>query len=89
MSEKLYSNCVRDMKFIYEDKRNIVQWNLAKRGMEISDPIFPIEMDLAKRGILSSIFSILEVGDGPKTFSHHLVMQHFEVYLHFYKFKLF
>ena len=23
----------------------------AKRGMKISDPIFPIEMDLAKRGI--------------------------------------
>ena len=47
----------------------------------------------AKRGIflqlkwnISSIFSILEVGDEPKTFSHHLVMQHFEVYLHFYKF---
>ena len=28
-----------------------LQWNLAKRGMKISDPIFPIEMDLAKRGI--------------------------------------
>ena len=80
-----------------------VQCNIAKRGMKISDPIFPIEMDLAKRGInvetkreiftvemeYISIFSILEVGDWPKTFSHHLVMQHFEVYLHFYKFKLF
>ena len=30
---------------------NVVQWNLAKWGMKISDPIFPIEMDLAKRGI--------------------------------------
>ena len=28
-----------------------VQCNIAKRGMKISDPIFPIEMDLAKRGI--------------------------------------
>ena len=26
------------------------------------------------------IFSIFKVGDGPKTFSHQLVMQYFEVY---------
>ena len=39
-------------------------------------------------GIISSTFSILEVGDEPKTFSHHLVMQHFEVYLHFYKLEI-
>ena len=29
----------------------LLQCNLAKRGMKISDPNFPIEMDLAKRGI--------------------------------------
>ena len=39
--------------FVYRGRITIstVQWNLAKRGMKISDPIFPIEMDLAKRGI--------------------------------------
>ena len=26
-----------------------VQWNLAKRRMKISDPIFPIEMELPKQ----------------------------------------
>ena len=64
--------------------------------MKISDPIFPIEMDLAKRGISlqlklgkSSIFSVLEVGDGPETFSHQLVMQYLKFTLHFYKLKLF
>ena len=30
---------------------NNIQWNLAKRGMKISDPIFPIKMDFAKREI--------------------------------------
>ena len=34
-------------------------------------------------------FSILEVGDGPKTSSHQLVMQYLKFTLHFYKLKLF
>ena len=33
--------------------------NIAKRVMKISGPIFPIEMDIAKRGIFSSTSSEL------------------------------
>ena len=54
--------------------------------MKISDPIFPIEMDLAKRGINVKscgnflykwngekvlFFRVLEVGDGFETFSNY------------------
>ena len=64
--------------------------------MKISDPIFRIEMVLAKWGIFfttemgkSSIFSILEVGIGLETFSHQLGMQRLKFTLQFYNLRLF